>query len=105
MQESIENIRREAEAMEREIKERGEIMDESLRILERVSRDHPREYEQEVKYQNYRNKFSNAYFSGSEFYRGPCLTDYLMDEPVEEDQFASLLLALVLKSFKQKIDK
>ncbi len=104
MQEGIENIRLGAEAMERELKERNAIMEDSSKILKRVFRDNPREYEQEVKYQTYRNKFSNAYFSGSEFYRGPCLTDYLLDKPVEEDQFMALLLSSVLKSFKQKLD-
>jgi len=80
--------------------QRQEILNSSTEILDNVREKHPEFYEKELYYQQYRNQFSKAYFSGSEWYVGDSYTSWFLSRPwnVEDKKtfiFYSLLSAII----------
>lgn len=65
-----------------EFLERLQIRLDSINILERIYKTHPRMLNTEMAYQIERNKYSKTYFSGSIVYRGDCFTDYILNNKV-----------------------
>lgn len=61
--------------------QRLELRNNSMNILYRVKRTNPSLFNFECIYQNYRVRFSNAYFSGSDYNIGECFVDYIVNDP------------------------
>lgn len=60
--------------------QRLENKNKSLDILERIKKKYPQHIMMECEYQNYREKFSDAYFSGSIYNFGDSIVEYMIEE-------------------------
>lgn len=78
--------------------EKLEIQNSSIEILNDVKKNHPRFYDQELVYQNYRTQFSKAYFSGSEWYVGDSYTKWVLDRPFSEEEKVDLVFNAIFGS-------
>jgi hypothetical protein len=99
MDDKIQEIIDNCEDLVLEIRDRQNRIQNSDDILKRVKENHQSLYPYEVLYQNYRNRYSNAYFSGSEFYRGDCYTDWILNQPFKSDKFILLFFLSKLVEF------
>lgn len=89
-----------------EMDTRMKVIDSSKRILERIKETNPKFYPYEVIYQDYRKRFSPLYFSMSDWYRGDCLCDWVMDNISDKRVFSELFsdliaLSLIERSYKR----
>ena len=66
------------------------------KILLKVQKECPEFYVWELLYQCYRSKFSEEYFKGSEWYRGDCLYDYILDKKLDTNIYLDMILAACL---------
>lgn len=68
----------------------------SKEVLLKVQKECPEFYPFELLYQTYRFKFSEAYFQGSEWYRGECLYDYILNKKLNSDVYLDMVLGACL---------
>lgn len=82
-----------------EIKEKIKIYKSSLEILQKYKNHSLIKYE--VIYQQYRTSFSEAYFSGSEWYRGDSFIDWYKNRPfgkVYKELLPDIMTTLFIKN-------
>lgn len=81
-----------------ELLEKIEIQQSSNEILERIKEKHPEFYKFELIYQDYRVKFSKAYFSGSDWYRGDCFYDWWIQQPLNKEEKTDLVFYIIVSN-------
>ena len=69
------------------------LLSESNKILEKVNTKFPKLFKFETLYQQERNNYSKAYFSGSVFYKGNSIVDYIVDKNVNVFSLLGILTA------------
>lgn len=65
---------------------------ECEKTLERIKEKFPEYLENERVYQNYRKKFSEAYFSGSPWNYGECWTDWFLERPFQKKEIGLMFV-------------
>ena len=79
--------------------QRLENRNKSLDILERIKKKYPQHIMIECEYQNYREKFSDAYFMLSIYNFGDSIVEYMIEEKGNLDIiFGSLFCAFFMKN-------
>lgn len=104
MLDQIETLVNDCEKLKEEI-EKNSININALEIINDVKEKHPSFYKQECFYQKYRTQFSNAYFSGSEWYVGDSYTEWFLNKPYSADDKANFTFCLILSSVINSINK